>query len=123
MSDAGDKQPDDFGTIVRRYVAVSPFAKQMLATKSRAPGALMNALLAKAPDPASIRRQLELPTTANAKLGANSESWLSTHHPDWVARTELRRSRERPLDPDGEPSRSSSDETGRLHPSGRIVTK
>ena len=71
---------------MRRYVAVSPFAKQMLATKSRAPGALMNALLAKAPDPASIRRQLELPTIANAELGANSESWLSTHHPDWVAR-------------------------------------
>ena len=71
---------------MRRYVAVSPFAKQTLATKSRALGALMNALLAKAPDPASIRRQLELPTIANAKLGADSESWLSTHHPDWVAR-------------------------------------
>ena len=86
VSDVGGKQPDDFETIVRRYVAVSPFAKQTLATKSRALSALMKALLARAPDPASIRRQLELPTIANAKLGADSESWLSTHHPDWVGR-------------------------------------
>ena len=86
VGDVGGKQPDDFETIVRRYAAVSPFVKQTLASKGRALGALMNALLAKAPDPASIRRQLELPTIANAKLGADSESWLSTHHPDWVAR-------------------------------------
>lgn len=85
VCEIGGRPPEDFETIVRRYVAVSPFVRRTIGTKGRAIGNLMSALLAKAPDPAAIRRGLELPTLANARLAAHSEMWLSTHHPERAA--------------------------------------
>jgi uncharacterized protein YbjT (DUF2867 family) len=82
VREIGGRPPEDFETIVRRYVAVSPFARRTIGAKGRALGNLMTALLTKAPDPAAIRQRLELPTIANAKLAADSQIWLSTHHPE-----------------------------------------
>lgn len=81
VSRIGGKEPDDFETIVRRYATASPLAKRTIGAKAHALGALMSALLARAPDPSETRRQLALPTLANAKLAADSERWLAAHRP------------------------------------------
>lgn len=86
VRDVGGKKPDDFESIVRRYVSVSPFAQQTIGAKGRALGTLMKTILAKTPDPEAIRRRLEIPLIANAKLGTESETWLQVHHPDRAAR-------------------------------------
>ncbi len=78
----GGKEPDDFESVVRRYAAESPFARQTIGARAHALGMLARTLLASAPDPAGTRDRLGLPTLANARLGAESERWLDAHHPD-----------------------------------------
>jgi NAD(P)H dehydrogenase (quinone) len=81
--EVGGAVPEDFETIVRRYVAASPAARRSLGARGRALGNLTKALLAKAPDPTAIAQRLELPTVAHARLAAESSTWLQSHDPAW----------------------------------------
>jgi NAD(P)H dehydrogenase (quinone) len=83
--EVGGAAPEDFETILRRYVAASPVVRRSVGARGRALAKLMKALLAKAPDPAAIAERLQLPPLAHARLASESRNWLGTHAPSLPA--------------------------------------
>jgi NAD(P)H dehydrogenase (quinone) len=85
----GGAAPEDFETIVRRYVAGSQVVRRSIGARGRALATLMKALLAKAPDPAAIAARLEIPPISHACLAADSATWLRSHDPSLSQRESL----------------------------------
>jgi len=79
VQDVGHSDPEDFESIVRRYVAASPYAHPSIASMTRAIGNLVRMLLTSAPIPLRIARTLELPYIKHAVLAADSADWLASH--------------------------------------------
>jgi NAD(P)H dehydrogenase (quinone) len=79
--DVGGSPPEDFETIVRRYVAADPAARRTPAARARAIANLMRALMTPAPDVTTIATRLALPALAHARLAADSTPWLESHDP------------------------------------------
>jgi uncharacterized protein YbjT (DUF2867 family) len=79
VREVSGSSPEDFESIVRRYVADSPLVEQSLGAKLRAARRLVNALLTRAPRVEAIAARLELPRTAHAMLAAESAAWRSSH--------------------------------------------
>jgi hypothetical protein len=71
--------PEDFETIARRYVAVSPFAIRGLAGLMREVAGLAAALLARTPDISKMETRLGAPRISNFALAADSPAWRTTH--------------------------------------------
>lgn len=71
--------PEDFETIVRRYVAKSPWAKKGLGPMLRAMGGMMKVMLQPTIDPARYAQFHHFPKLTGASLAVESEKWLSTH--------------------------------------------
>ena len=71
--------PEDFESIVRRYVAASPFAERRLGATLRAGYHLMKALVTPAPRLEEIAARLELPRISHAMLATESASWRRLH--------------------------------------------
>jgi uncharacterized protein YbjT (DUF2867 family) len=71
--------PEEFETIARRYVAVSPFTTRGLASVLREASGLAGALLARTPDISKIETRLGAPRISNAALATESPAWRTTH--------------------------------------------
>jgi uncharacterized protein YbjT (DUF2867 family) len=79
VREVGGSPPEDFETIVRRYVAESPLARRSMRSRLRAAWNLVRALLTPAPDLGAIAARLELPQIAHAALAADSVRWRRSH--------------------------------------------
>lgn len=77
--EVGGSPPEDFESIVRRYVAASTVARRTLRSRLRAVLGLLAGLIGRAPDVSAIARRLELPSTAHASLAADSARWQRAH--------------------------------------------
>jgi NAD(P)H dehydrogenase (quinone) len=71
--------PEDFESIVRRYVAASPFVERRFGATLRAGVHLVKALLTRAPRLEAIADRLELPRISHAMLAADSAAWRRVH--------------------------------------------
>ena len=76
--EVGGRAPEDFDTIVRRYVASSHHARRSIGSRARAMLGLVGAMLARAPDLDAIDRRCA-PQISRAALAADSATWLSIH--------------------------------------------
>jgi NAD(P)H dehydrogenase (quinone) len=74
----GGQPPEDFETIVRRYVAASRYAKRNIGSRAKAMLGLMRAMLVRAPDLDAFDRRCA-PQVSRAALAADSAGWLSIH--------------------------------------------
>ena len=72
-------EPEDFETIVRRYLAERPEGKQSLANKVKAIKFFIKMLLTPTPDMDKYERQQGHPVISDPLYSANSDDWLSTH--------------------------------------------
>lgn len=75
----GGRPPEDFETIVRRYVAASPFTRRTIGSRLRAFGTLGRVLVTPAVDVTSVARTYSVGNRSHASLAADSASWLATH--------------------------------------------
>jgi uncharacterized protein YbjT (DUF2867 family) len=75
----GGAEPEDFETIVRRYVAQSRFAKRTMALQARAAFNLARALATPAPNLDAMAQRLNIPSIVHASLAADSMSWRGSH--------------------------------------------
>ena len=71
--------PEDFESIVRRYVATSPLVERRVGAMLRAGLHLVKALTTPAPRLDAIAAQLELPRISHATLAADSAAWRRSH--------------------------------------------
>lgn len=72
-------EPEDFESIVRRYVGKSPVAVRSLAAMLRAMSGMMQIMLTPKLDPGRFAKFHEFPKLTRASLAAESENWLTTH--------------------------------------------
>jgi NAD(P)H dehydrogenase (quinone) len=75
----GGSEPEDFETIVRRYLAQSPFARRTMGLTGRAIFNLGRALTTPAPDLEALSDRLRIPKIPHGNLAADSISWRSSH--------------------------------------------
>ena len=71
--------PEDFESIVRRYVAASPLVERGFAAMIRAGLHLSKALVTPTPRLQAIADRLELPRISHAMLAAESAAWRRSH--------------------------------------------
>jgi NAD(P)H dehydrogenase (quinone) len=67
--EVGGTPPEDFETIVRRYVAQSPYAKRSLGLTVQAIRNLAKAMLTPAPNLETLAQKLNIPSIASGSLG------------------------------------------------------
>jgi NAD(P)H dehydrogenase (quinone) len=79
VEDVAGVAAEDFLTVARRYVGMSPFAERGLAGALRETGGLLAALLARRPDIARIEARLGAPRLESFVLARESRAWLATH--------------------------------------------
>jgi len=72
-------EPEEFETIVRRYVAQSPFARRTTGGAAKAAWNLARAVLTNAPDVDALAEKLCIPRIPHGNLAADSLSWRSSH--------------------------------------------
>ena len=75
----GGTPPEDFETIVRRYVSHSPYAKRNLGRMAQAIRNLAKAVLTPAPNLEDLSEKLIIPRIASGSLAADSPSWRNSH--------------------------------------------
>jgi NAD(P)H dehydrogenase (quinone) len=75
----GGAEPQDFETIVRHYVAQSPFARRTMALQAKATFNLARALITPAPNLETLAQRLNIPSIPHATLAADSVSWRGSH--------------------------------------------
>jgi uncharacterized protein YbjT (DUF2867 family) len=75
VREVGGGAPEDFETIVRRYVAQSTLVRRTWRSRLRAAWNLLRAVTTPTPDLALITRTLDLPQVAHATLAADSPRW------------------------------------------------
>lgn len=73
------QEPEDFETIVRRYVAKSPFAKRGVRSMLHAMSGMMKIMLKPTLDPTRYAQFHHFPKLTKASLAMESEKWLATH--------------------------------------------
>ena len=71
--------PEDFGSIVKRYVTASPQAVRGFSGALREVSGLLAALLARRPDVNSITTNLGVPHLESYELAKDSSTWMATH--------------------------------------------
>jgi NAD(P)H dehydrogenase (quinone) len=79
VREIGGSEPQDFETIVRTYVARSPFAKRTMALRARAAWNLARALMTPAPNLDALAEKLNIPNIPHGSLAADSMSWRASH--------------------------------------------
>ncbi len=76
----GGRPPEDFETIVRRYVAATPSASRTLAGRLRAIATMGRVLATPAVDRAKVARTYSVDND-HAELAADSPAWVAAHGP------------------------------------------
>jgi NAD(P)H dehydrogenase (quinone) len=79
VREVGGSEPEDFETIVRHYVARSPFAKKTIALQAKAAWNLARALTTPAPNLDVLAERMNIPNIPHATLAADSTSWRASH--------------------------------------------
>ena len=79
VAEVGGTAPEEFDSIVRRYVASRPEARRSLAGAVRAMASLVRILATPALDLDRVDRDQGLPTIVAGELTAQSASWRATH--------------------------------------------
>jgi NAD(P)H dehydrogenase (quinone) len=79
VREIGGSEPEDFETIVRRYLAQSPFAKRRVPLMARAAWNMARALATPAPDLNALALSLNIPNIPHASLAADSLTWRNSH--------------------------------------------
>lgn len=79
VREVGGSEPEDFETIVRRYVDSSPMAKPSLANKLRAIGGLIKILLTPAPNLHAYEKTQSQPLLRSPEYALDSAAWRETH--------------------------------------------
>jgi NAD(P)H dehydrogenase (quinone) len=79
--EVGGTPPEDFETIVRRYVTHSPYAKRSLGLTALAIRNLAKAMLTPAPNVEDLSETLNIPNIVSGRLAADSPSWHGSHKP------------------------------------------
>jgi len=75
----GGAEPEDFETIVRRYLDRSPLSRRTPGLTARAFWNLARALLTPAPNVDILAEKLGIPIIPHASLAADSISWRNSH--------------------------------------------
>jgi NAD(P)H dehydrogenase (quinone) len=75
----GGAKPEEFETIVRRYVARSPLSRRTTALTARAFLNLARTLLTPAPNVDILADKLGIPAIPHANLAADSVNWQNSH--------------------------------------------
>jgi NAD(P)H dehydrogenase (quinone) len=78
--EVGGQAPEGFDSIVRRYVASSPFARRSIGGRVKAMAGLTRAMLMRAPELGAYDRRCA-PRPSRSTLAADSADWLATHDP------------------------------------------
>ena len=73
------QQPENFETIVRRYVGRSPLVKKGAGAKLRAMGGLLKIMLTPSLTIGRYARSHDIPELTDASLAIDSGKWLPTH--------------------------------------------
>ena len=76
--EVGGQAPEDFDTIVGRYVASSHHARRSIGSRAKAAFGLLGAMLVRAPDLEAFDRRCA-PQISRTALAADSMAWLSIH--------------------------------------------
>jgi len=79
VRDIGGRDPEDFETIARRYIAERPEAKRTMVNKLKAIKFFIKMLLTPSPDMDKYERDQGHPLIANPEYSSDSNEWLSTH--------------------------------------------
>lgn len=79
LVDVTGQPPEDFETIVRRYVATSPYARRSVGSRLRAVMGLGKILLTPSPDVEAIARTQDFASSRPATLAVDSALWRETH--------------------------------------------
>jgi NAD(P)H dehydrogenase (quinone) len=79
VREIGGREPEDFETIVRRYLARSPFSKRRMALMARAAWNMARAIATPVPDLKALALTLNIPSIPHASLAADSVSWRNSH--------------------------------------------
>ena len=77
--DIGGRPPEDFETIVRRYVAADPRTKRTLGNKFRAIIGFMKILVSRAPDLDKYEQAQGHPLLREPKFARDAAPWTATH--------------------------------------------
>lgn len=80
--DVGGQPPEDFETIVRRYVAHSPTVKRSIDNQLRAVWNLLQILWTPVPDVAGYERRQSLPKVSQPTYALDYENWVTSHGPE-----------------------------------------
>lgn len=80
VREIGGRDPEDFETIVRRYVAADPKAKRTMGNKARAIIGFMKILATRAPDLEAYEAAQPHPLLRKPKYALDSELWTKTHN-------------------------------------------
>jgi uncharacterized protein YbjT (DUF2867 family) len=75
----GGRPPDDFETIVRRYVSHRPEAQRSLTRKAQALWSFAQILLTPTPDVAGYERSQHHPTVSQPAYSPDDVQWLASH--------------------------------------------
>ncbi|MDD5336488.1 MAG: NmrA family NAD(P)-binding protein [Rhodoferax sp.] len=76
------QKPEDFETIVRRYVNQSPASQRNATAMLRAVGGMLRIMVTPALQPDRFARSHEFPNLAAPRLAVDSAKWLATHASD-----------------------------------------
>jgi NAD(P)H dehydrogenase (quinone) len=79
VREIGGAEPEDFETVVRRYVVQSAFAKRTMGLSAKAAWSLAKAILTPAPDLEAMAEKLSIPIIPHGSLAADSASWRTSH--------------------------------------------
>ncbi len=77
--ETGGTRPEEFETIVRRYVAQSPFARRRMGRIAKAAWNLAKAMLTATPDVDALAEKLNIPKITHGNLAADTLSWQNSH--------------------------------------------
>jgi NAD(P)H dehydrogenase (quinone) len=75
VREVGGREPEDFETIVRRYVAQSPFARRSIAGMASAAWHMAKAVATPLPDLDALAQKLNIPSIQHGRLAADSATW------------------------------------------------
>ena len=81
MLEVSGSEPEDFETIVRRYVSNSPQAVRTIGNRLKAVRFFINMLLTPAPDMDSYERGQGHVLLREPEFTTSSEEWLAVHTP------------------------------------------
>jgi hypothetical protein len=73
------REPEDFETICRRYVAERPEAVPSFSNKTGALSRLLRAMLMRTPDMDALQRSQNHPPLSNATFAQEADEWHQTH--------------------------------------------